>query len=345
MIAVGIEHEFVFKNDGGFYLDFTNCDGVIFSEIVERFPYFEGDHMTLDCKSTEKRPKRCYVEGFDRYNLAGELIATIPKGLEIRTLPHGRLDDLLAEFLNSFRLMRAIVGDYGYSPVLISHHPFLTDCVLGEKLNNVELGKRSPEGLKRALLSNLTHGLHINISVDGFGATDLANLAKKYNYYLPGIVPYTFSSPFYDSKLSQVLSMRIYGRAAARPFVEILDRKGTATIQIRAFDSCGDPRLLRGICLLIKGLAQDTALPGREEVQDSDAIKRACRHGFSDPDIRVRSEQVLDRVSDLYPDEHDALGALHAILRSNHFYANRIIDRYGQGNSIIESVSELYEYQ
>ena len=88
MVKIGFEQEFSFKNALGKYLDFTNSDYQLFNMIAEGFPVVAGDQQVFDCKYLETTPRRCYVEGVERYDESGNLLATDPKGLELRTTPH-----------------------------------------------------------------------------------------------------------------------------------------------------------------------------------------------------------------------------------------------------------------
>lgn len=81
MIKIGFEQEFTFRNARGEYLDFTNSDYELFEKIVEGFPVVEGDERIFECKSLETVPRRCYVEGIERYDESGNLLATAPQAL------------------------------------------------------------------------------------------------------------------------------------------------------------------------------------------------------------------------------------------------------------------------
>jgi len=85
---IGIEQELIFKNDQNEILDFSNSKYFQFKKIVEEFSYYEGDEKYFHLKSTETKPKRCYIEGFEIHDKEGNVIETIPKGLEIRTTTH-----------------------------------------------------------------------------------------------------------------------------------------------------------------------------------------------------------------------------------------------------------------
>ena len=118
-MRIGIEQEFVFKDGSGRYLDCENTQYALFSQVVDRFPLFDGDDAWFACKSLETRPKRCYVEGFERHGPDGAVLETLPKGLEIRTLPHETVAGILKEFRASYAAVMETAGRFGLSPVLI----------------------------------------------------------------------------------------------------------------------------------------------------------------------------------------------------------------------------------
>ena len=122
-MRIGIEHEFVFKDRNGTYLDFDNAEFETFQKIVDAFPYMEDDDAYFECKSLEKKPKRCYVEGFERYDDRGRLTGTVPKGLEIRTLPHSTIEAVIDDFVHSYAQMLEFSSRKGLAPVLTSKNP------------------------------------------------------------------------------------------------------------------------------------------------------------------------------------------------------------------------------
>ena len=50
MIKIGIEHEFVFKDNHDNYLDFENTEYKLFKRIVDTFPYIENDAILRGLK-------------------------------------------------------------------------------------------------------------------------------------------------------------------------------------------------------------------------------------------------------------------------------------------------------
>jgi hypothetical protein len=61
-MKIGIEQEFVFKDQAGRYLDLENTDYSLSMNIIDEFPLFAGDDDVFECKSLEQQPRRCYVD-------------------------------------------------------------------------------------------------------------------------------------------------------------------------------------------------------------------------------------------------------------------------------------------
>ena len=216
MMRIGIEQEFVFQDREGNYLDFENSEYSLFKGIVDTFPYFENDDAVFECKSLERVPKRCYVEGLERHDLDGNLVETVPKGLEIRTLPHFEIDTVVDEFSDSFVQTMRAAAQFGLSPLLTSNNPFKTSFAFSKPLNPTEIKMRTEKELAIVFGAMITHGLHVNVSMGDWSHEQMNDLVQKVNYYIPFIIPFSFSSPFYDGKAFAGLSCRNYFRAEKR---------------------------------------------------------------------------------------------------------------------------------
>ena len=195
MFHVGIEHEFVFADDAGRYLDADNAGYALFRDIVAEFPAYGGDEISLDCKSLETFPKRCYVEGLERHDSDGALLETLPKGLEIRTLPRPSVEAAVDEFRQSFGEAMRLSRRAGLSPVLTSRHPFKSSLDACARLGEQERQVRSEARLALAMRSMLSHGMHVNVSLDDGSLEQMADRVAKANYYTPALIPWSFSSP------------------------------------------------------------------------------------------------------------------------------------------------------
>ena len=344
MIKIGIEHEFVFKDRNDTYLDFENSTYSLFQKIVDAFPYIKNDDLLLECKSLEKFPKRCYVEGFERYDREGNLLQTLPSGLEIRTLPHSSIDAVIKDFTWSYRKMKFIAKSYGLSPLLTSTHPYKNTVQLKEPMNSKESTLRSEDELALALNSMLIHGLQVNISIPGLSEAELMDRVHKINYYLAYLIPFGFSSPFHNGKCFSGLSYRAYFHAKTRSFTNIRKRKGVSVIEFGGFDACGDEKLLKAQLLLFKGLLLDKTLMQRSEKQNSKEIQHSALKGLEDPRIKEGAVTVLNAVKEVLPKETAALEYLKSMLHSNDSYALKIKKQYEKTGGIVESLSDLYSY-
>ncbi|UFH58976.1 glutamate-cysteine ligase family protein [Sulfurovum mangrovi] len=344
MVQIGIEHEFVFKDKNGTYLDFETAKFPVFQQIVDAFPYFENDDKFFDCKSLERKPKRCYVEGFERYDREGKLLETTPKGLEIRTLPHRDIDALVSEFTTSYRVLMKIAKGFGFSPLLTSLHPFKNSVIFDHPLNQTEVDLRTPEELKIAVNALLWHGLHVNVSIKGYTEEQMMDLIYKLNYYTPFIIPFSFSSPFYEGKLFDGLSYRTYKKAnKARKAAQLQNRKGNYVIEFRGYDACGDARLLKALIMLIKGLLLDETLDHRAEKQDPEMLKLSAMKGFEDARIKEQGLKVLKAVKNTIADSQ-TVEQLEEMLHKNLSYAATMKQSFLATGDILESISNRYEY-
>ncbi len=342
-IKFGIEHEFVFKNSNDEYIDFENASYETFQKIVDNFPSYIGDELIFECKSLEKSPKRCYIEGIERYNENGNLSHTMPKGLEIRTLPHSNIDLLIEEFFESFNIMAHLSADFGLYPVLTSSHPYKSSAnKIKDGLNEIECKKRNAEELENALFSMLLHGMHVNISIDGIEKSSLKDVVQKLNYYLPFIIPYSFSSPFWNGNLFEGLSSRNYFQSNKRELIKIVNRKKIDVIQIAAFDACGDLDLLRSLLYLLKALILNQQLVEQLEVPNTSLIQHVSIVGFSDAKLLENSMKVLQDCEVSLSNENISFEYLKNIALTNSSYAMKIQQKFYESKNIMESISNQY---
>jgi len=344
VLKVGIEQEFVFADAIGEYLDADNSDYSVFSAIVDGFPAVEGDDEHLDCKSLETYPKRCYVEGFERHDVNGEKTETLPKGLEIRTLPHDSVEGVLAEFRETYVAVMGLAANAGLFPVLTSRHPYKTSLRLDSHIGEVEYQVRTEQDMAVAMRSMLSHGMHVNVSLRGASAEKMQGLVEKINYYLPALVPWSFSSPFHEGKMFDGFCCRNYFRADSRRMADLHDRYGTSVLEFRGFDACGDTALLEAILLLYSGFILDESLPGRSAEQDPGLLRHSSLRGFRDPDLKEQGMQILRASRAAMNNADEPFERLEAMLRENDSYASRMKRRYAETGNIMASISGQYDF-
>lgn len=342
MIRIGIEHEFTFKDHAGNYLDFDNTEATTFQNIIDDFPYIENDGNLFECKSLEKLPKRCYLEGFERYNLEGSLIKTLPKGVEIRTAPHDSVDALMDDFLYSYNLITQIAARQYLSPLHISYHPFKTSCSLKKSLNRKETSVRTEKELDFALKSMLLQAFHVNVSLSDRSHQQMNDLVQKINYYFPYIIPFSFSSPFYDGKVFEGLSYRNYFRSGRWELVNIKKRNGIDVIEFSGFDACGDIRLMKALILLFKGLVLDEILMERSVSQDAKILRLSSLKGFGDRMIKQKGQMVLKAAKNALGEEGKSLDFLEAMLTNNDSYAAKMKNTFFETGDIMACISNQF---
>lgn len=344
MLNIGIEQEFVFADESRQYLDADNTSYSVFSNIVDQLSAHEGDDSILECKSLEQYPKRCYVEGFERHDPEGKVIETIPKGLEIRTLPHDSVDGLVVEFRSTYADVMRQARQAGLSPVLTSMHPFKSSLELNGRLDATEQRVRTESRLAVAKRSMLTHGLHVNVSVAGYSAEQMQDLVEKINYYTPSMVPWSFSSPFRNGGVFDGLCARNHSRAGTRSMADLDNRNGIQVLEFRGFDALSDTRLLTALLKLFCGFLMDKSLQGRASVQDPDRLIRSSLYGFSDPEFRAESLAILKGAKPALAGDPDSLELLEEMLEHNDSSSARMKQCYANSGNIMDCISGRYDF-
>ena len=342
-MKIGIEQEFVFKDSFNNFLDFSNSSYKDFQQIVDIFPEFEEDKDILGCKSLEKTPKRCYVEGFERYDTNCKLIDTVPKALEIRTIPYDDINKLVDNFASSYNKMKDIASSFGLFPVLTSSHPFRDKNSVYKFFQNENYNGRSEHEIIIAKNSMLTYGLHINISATE-KKFNLQDILEKFNFYLPYIIPFSFSSPFLNKNLFEGLCYRNYIRAKNRQLISIRKRNILDVIEFRAFDAIGDLQLLKSVLLLIKFLVIENSLSGRKKHQDIRLIEISSMEGFENSQIKNQALMILDAAKNSNEFDSNQLDYLYSMVQSNESYAVIMKQKFNKTNDIIQSISNMYNF-
>jgi len=344
MLRLGFEKEIVFADRAGNYLDADNAEYGLFAAIAESFPLYPDDARYFVCKSLESRPRRCYVEGFERHDASGRTVETLPKALEIRTLPHVEVAGAVAEFQASWATVMRRAAGSGLSPVLTSRHPFKTALAVHASVDPVERSVRSEAELALAIRAMFTHGMHVNVSVEGWSPERMQQLAEKVNFYTPALIPWSFSSPFYQGRLFEGLCSRNFYRAESRHMADVHLRRGVPVLEFRGFDACGDARLLLAVLTMYRGFVLDDSLPGRAAVQDPERLKRSCLHGFADPDLRAEGLELLAAARTAHGSDSESFALLESLLQDNDSYAARMKTRFTTTGDIMTCISGLYDY-
>lgn len=356
--AFGIEHEVAFLRREAGFADFTNTTYADFDRLIAQLPLHPADYPHLYVGDAGIRLKRWYIEGVERFSASGELVTCVPKGIEIRTVPHPHIAGAIRELTESFAALQAVASGYGVTPVCTSFNPLRTEFVYDPPLTSYEqrLHRETPE-LETDAVAMLTYGPDLNLSLQGASMDRLIDIGRKLTFYSPYIVPWSFSSPFYAGRLWDGLSVRTYIRSGRRPtvrvFVEREDQLIPSTptltklarnasevgrVEFKAFDSCGDFSRYAALFALLKGLVLDGALSGRATVPDTELHQRAAREGFASPKIYEGANRVLAAVRTALDGDPDAelLDALWTGLEQRTTPAHALRRGFQQTGSVLD---------
>ena len=364
MFSFGIEHEVAFLNKIGELADFNHTEFADFNQIVERLPTYSSDYPQLRIGDAGIKKKRWYIEGFERFSESANVTDCIPKGIEIRTTIHADIKTAIQELSESFDLLCEVAAQFGFSPVLVSFNPFHSSFQPQLPLNNYEIQRRqaSPEK-QTAHIPMLTYGPDLNISVASLSYEDVIDIGRKLTYYSPYIVPFSYSSPFYEGGLWSGLSVRTFVRTGKRPaamvFVEkneqIIESVPSLTkiaripaevgrIEFKAFDSCDDFSIYAGLLALLKGLILDKSLTNRAIVPDATLHQLSAQQGFHNEDIFNHSQEILQAAEDALGKDSDIqyLQPLKMMLQTKETQADYMIQEFKQMGSIEKVLRQTY---
>lgn len=342
------------------FADFTNTSYADLDQLIAQLPVYPGDYPQLYVGDAGIRLKRWYIEGVERLAETGELVACIPKGIEIRTTPHPDIAGAVRELAESFAALQSVAATGGLTPVCVSFNPFQAEYVYDPPLTEYEqqLHRESPE-FQTDALAMLTYGPDLNLSVPGLSANDVIEIGRKLTFYSPYVVPWSFSSPFYAGQLWKGLSVRTFLRSGQRPavrvFVEHEDELITSIpvvtklartphevgrIEFKAFDTCGDFGRYAALLAVLKGLVIDRTLPGRATVPDVALHQLAALEGFASDSIYNGARQVLAAAEAALMSDPDSalLRPLSRSLRARTTPAHALRSAYQQTGSIFDAL-------
>lgn len=361
----GIEHEVAFLNESGKFADFSQTKFADFDQIVEKLPTYPNDYSQLRVGDAGIRQKRWYIEGFERFADSDKVIDCLPKGIEIRTTIHSDIQGALTELSESFQLLREVATGYGFSPVLTSFNPHQTIFEPQPPLNDYELKQLQTYPDERtANIYMVTYGPDLNISVADLPNENLIDIGKKLTYYSPYIVPFSYSSPFYNGKLWDGLSVRTFVRTGKRSatlvFVEKQEQLITSVpsltkvaripaevgrIEFKACDSCDDFSIYGGLLALLKGLILDQTLEGRAIIPDAYLHQVSAKEGFDNGEILAQATQLLEIAEVSLGNDADVhlLMPLKEMLAQRKTKSHELIERFKNVGSIEEALKQTYQ--
>jgi hypothetical protein len=182
-------------------------------------------------------------------------------------------------------------------------------------------------------------------------------------YYSPYILPFSFSSPFFDGALWKGLSIRTFKRTGPRPAVMVFlhdDANHIAVspsltqparvpfeagrIEFKAFDTCRDIALYRSLFALLQGIVLDQTLPGRVLTPDVPEHQRSAQFGFEDEKIGAVAHDVLTAARRALGNGPEAghLDRLDDMLGRRAVPAHDLIRTFQETKSILETL-KAYE--
>ena len=365
MFFFGIEHEVAFFNHEGKFADFTCTKFADFSQIIARLPTYPDDYHQLRVGDAGIKAKRWYIEGFERFADSDKVIDCLPKGIEIRTTIHSHIQGAINELSASFRLLREVAASFGFSPVLTSFNPYNTGFEPHPPLNDYEI--KYLQGYPDEQTANIymvTYGPDLNISVADLSTERLIDIGRKLTYYSPYIVPFSYSSPFYNGGLWTGLSVRTFvrtgKRSAALVFVEteseLINSVPSLTkvaripaevgrIEFKAFDSCDDFAIYAALLTLLKGLVLDKTLHGRATIPDAALHQISAKAGFSNEDIFTHATKVLEAAEVALGNDPDVnyLTPLKVMLAQRETKSHQLIQLFQDLGSIEETLKQTYQ--
>jgi gamma-glutamyl:cysteine ligase YbdK (ATP-grasp superfamily) len=364
MFYFGIEHEVAFLNAHGQFADFSCTSFATFNQMIEQLPFYPDDYAQLRIGDAGIKKKRWYIEGFERFADSEKVIDCAPKGIEIRTTIHDTIQGAIAELSESFVLLRQVAARFGFIPVLTSFNPHYETYQPQPPLNDYEISRRlaSPEK-QTANIPMLTYGPDLNLSMNGLSPAQVIDIGKKLTFYSPYLVPFSFSSPFYQGNLWEGLSIRTYLRTGVRPAAMVFLEKPAdliasnpsltkiaripaevGRIEFKAFDSCDDFGVYVALLALLKGLVLDQSLPGRATIPDADRHQLAAVEGFGNEAVRQNASQVLQAAERALADDPDVhlLRRLHMILERRETLADRLVQAFRRLGTLEQALQQTY---
>jgi len=121
-------------------------------------------------------------------------------------------------------------------------------------------------------------------------------------------------------------------------------RKSGLVLEFRAFDACGDARLLSAVLTLFRGFMLDETLPGRDSSQDPELVKRSSLEGFDETFIEEQGLAVLNAARIALREESGPLDYLEAMLRERDCYAARMKRRFSEKADVMACISDQYNF-
>lgn len=344
----GIEHEFPCVDASGKFVDFTTATFEDLDRVIESLPTFDSDRDSLRVGDLGIKSKRWYIEGFERFGENGEYLHTVPKGFEIRTPICGTIEETVDTLTEDIERWERAARPFGYEARRCALNPFQTAFVPEPALNEWEVAARSTPEERTAHIHMLTYGPDISISHPDLTPEETIDIARKLTYYSPYVVPYSFTSPFYDGDKWGGSSRRTFYRTGERPAVLVFTDRAdlivesdpslveparipseAGRIEFKAFDCIPAVPMYKALTALLVGLAMDTSLPGRATVPDTSLHQLAAQEAFHSEEIHRGAAEVLRAAMAALPEENRRLLApLEGMLTTRMNFAEAMVAEY-----------------
>jgi len=364
MFSFGIEHEVAFLNDQGKFVDFHNTKFADFQQIVDKLPMYPTDYPQLRVGDAGIKKKRWYIEGFERFSDSEKVIDCVAKGIEIRTTIHSTIQGAIDELTASFVLLRDVAASFGFSPVLASFNPYTSVFKPQPPLNDFEIRQlQTYPDEQTAHIYMVSYGPDLNISLANMSTERLIDIGQKLTYYSPYIVPFSYSSPFYNGGLWEGLSVRTFIRTGKRSATLVFVEKAeniiksvpsltkiaripseVGRIEFKACDSCDNFAIYAGLLALLKGLVLDETLPGRAMIPDANLHQVSAKYGFENQDIFANTTKILQAAEIALTDDPDLefLTPLKVILLEQKTKSHELIKLFQNLGSIEGTLKQTY---
>lgn len=336
-LKCGIEFEYMLVNTDGKLVNFSTHQYHDFVTWLDQKP--GRDDRSLAKGDLGIKDGYWYLEGDERFDENGHFSKLEVKGVEIRTPPRSSVEEALASLLDIEHQLKLTLHKNALRLAISAFNPEQPAYVYNPPLNAFEQTLRQQHKEYQAShVSTLTYGPDLNLSFLGMSPEKCRDIARKFTYYAPFIVPFSFNAPCIMPAGPTLYSRRTYERGGLRPSCkyyvqDVSDQQyplsaqarlpsETGRIEFKAFDAMPDARTLRACFYLLIGLALDHQLEGRSDHPDHALFRIAAQHGFDDYLIHNTANEVLHQAQ-IALAEHRFTAGLDAVDDLQHMLATR----------------------
>lgn len=349
----GIEFEYILLDSHGNILDFLNIDSASFLPIIIASRSKQVDD-SLSSGDLGIKSGFWYPEGDERFDSEGNFVDIKIKGMEIRTPVCDSTQGSVSKLLELEKSLSEVLNEHNIYLGIIGFNPVTPKYVFIPELNDWETKMRSEhKEYASADISNLSYGPDINLSSPLWDERTVVDIAQKLNYYSPYMVPFSFSSPFFDNKLWDGYSKRTYERTWRRPAVRVFtenhldipltwqakNKSEIGRIEFKSFDAILTKELLLALSALALGVALSD-LPQRSNAPSKELHRLAAKEALGNDEIYAGATLVFERASEALASsglhgEYDNLQSLKKMLDSRRTPADDLVAHYEKTHEFI----------